>query len=210
MLFTEVIYMKNSQFNILLSICFCLLQITLFNSNSFGKSKITAINGNQFYWTSELIDSTFVLDPLSGEESIYISENKAYIYKVNKDSTYFTNQLDKAATFNYKGLNFENYFQVSLLKVFHLFPATITSLQVNNIVVDNTGKIIYQDFIINPDDNNFDIMAYRKQNENTYNEVLFLLRKIMTDAPAFHPGVKNNKPVNVILAPIAKVAIKRW
>jgi len=194
---------------IIQSICFCILLITASTLNLLAKSKVTAVNGNQFYWTSEIIDSTYVIDPSSGQEMIYISENKSYIYKVNTDSTYFINQLDVPIGVNDK-INFENYFQNALFKVFHTFPNEINSIAVNNIIVDTTGKIIYQDFILNPNDNNFNITTFKQNYSATYNEMLFTLRKIMKEAPSFKPGKKQSKNVNVILDPIEMIAIKRW
>ncbi len=202
---------KNNLFLIYLKIFGFILTtaILLFSKNANAKSKITAVNGNQFYWTNEQLDSTFVLDPVTGDEFIYITEQKPFIYKVNQDSTYFANQLDIQAQF-VKSQSFESYFQDAVLKIFHLFPTAISSINVQNVIVSPDGKIIYQDFFFNTNDTMFDFAQFRLTHANEVQSMLFELRNIMKNAPLFIPGMKDNIAVNSILNPLPNLVIKRW
>lgn len=167
--------------------------------------------GNMLHWSRKSVDSVSVLDPTTGDEFIYITINEPYIYKINQDSTYFINQLSSKPLLNHnKYKSFEAYFTDQLIKIAPNKPDLIDAIGIKSMIIDKQGKIVYHEFVFSNQHQELDLKTLQYKYPKEIGSLLYELNYIITKAPKFLPGKKNNKNVPTLYLPIAPISFKNW
>lgn len=125
----------------------CTQQIKSHDMNKERKveGNIIAFNGNRFEFNEPKKDSILVEDPQTGKiETLLISVNPVPI-KMNNEEIYYNNKLSAEARPNTQEGSISVFIFQSLKKELEKLPNGQYFVQLNNLVIDKKGKLVYYD-----------------------------------------------------------------
>jgi len=198
-------------------LCCTLLMARSAASNDRIKTgnKVT-FKGNDFYWSSPVVDSIEVMDPIAGKTLIVANEQPPAIVKMNKDSVYNDEMLNKSISgvgpqFRYQQQSIHDYLKQRFGELVKQIPDSLSRIQVDNIVLDEKGRVVYYDitatYVRAKDKSKPDDLYFSSAEQNSPRH-LEVMDKILSESPAWMPGIINGKAVPVFLSTGALIEFK--
>ncbi len=176
----------------------------------------TTFKGNDFYWIGGAVDSTPVADPVTNDMTWIVTQKMPEIQKMNSDSIYNEYSLDITTSsvkpqFRYQQQSIHDYLKDRLKKTLKQLPDSLSRIDMNNVVLDKNGKVVYFDIISSyvkkgsKNGTTGEFFSSSLENDPT---LLNALDKIIEDSPAWMPGIINGKSVPCFLAHGAVIEFK--
>lgn len=179
----------------------CVLTMAKRTNTDAVRSKegnVTTFKGNTFTWQEreprKVVKSTF------GSDDYYISEipQEPVINRMNGDSVFMNDMVTLPAQFRQQNLGFFDYINEEFKKRVPNPPDSIQQIQINNIVVNAEGKIVYYDLTY---------LGIAHSND-PYPPLEAIVNDIITSAPAWMPATQFGKPVPVFMDNASAIVLK--
>lgn len=150
----------------------------------------TTFKGMHFEWSKASVDSLFVIDPISGEESYEVHKNPPVIVKANETPVYTSETVNLSAVDREHNRAVVNDLTRVLLRERSEIPDSIARIQLRNVVLSPQGKIVYYEAFYSTDRNK---PAGRWYSSHPVLDPM--LDKIIEDGDDWEPALKDGKPV---------------
>jgi hypothetical protein len=155
---------------------------------------VTTYNGHRFYWQRDMVDSTQVIDPTTGETTWAIGHRKGSIYRMDNDSVYSNgDMMITQAQFRYNSQQFYEYLESKFKSIHTNIPDSITAISISDIVIDGNGKVSYYDLQCRTDRNIYDLSA--ADSPFPYGKTI---DKIINESPDWLPAIYKGKNIKVL------------
>ncbi|WP_118977012.1 hypothetical protein [Taibaiella koreensis] len=156
----------------------------------------TRFRGHTFLWAPEDRDSQTVEDPVTSEIVWLISKRAPEIDKMDGDEVYSNNyEALEPARFGKDADAFYAYVIAQFRQRFAQLPDSLYSLYIDNLVIDEQGKIRYYDISCMIDHKDYDI----NQAGPAYKPYGAALSHIIDTSPAWYPATLRRRLVKVHL-----------
>jgi hypothetical protein len=166
------------------------------SSQRVRQGNVTTYNGHRFHWGKDMIDSILVMDPTTRETSLIITNLKGRIYKMDNDSVYAQEEPGiRKAQFKYENKDFQVYITSKFKSQFPRLPDSIKIISVMNVVIDETGKVVYYDISCKTDKKIYDLTLAGSPFAS-YGKAI---EKIIDESPKWSPAMSNGTGIKVAL-----------
>jgi len=143
------------------------------------------------------------VDPITGEHTVLALRKAETIVKADQHPVLNKEELTIPAQFRAANQNFSAYLEDRLKAIAKNIPDSIAQIQVNHVVLDGQGKIIYFDLVY------INTTVTRVAGMHNSNSTLDpVMETIISNSPAWLPGTKNGATVYTYLEDAGTIGLK--
>ena len=173
-------------------VCFLCFTKNVFSQRFQRNGNIVTYRGNSFeYGDKPRFDTFTLIDPTTGKESGKVTKRDPVPEKMNGSKIYKTNELTTQPQSYAQNGSIPDYLFRNLSQYLDKLPDGTCRLDINNIIIDPKGKIVYYEGIGISRPSNMKALEMNNLLEDK-------IDAIFHNAPTLKPGKVNNKNVAVL------------